>query len=95
MISNPKTINTTNWTAITTAGQQGAVQVLDNVRGNGGVLISHSSTGVAPVSRYGFRLRLSKSNVGMMILGRDNANDVFYARCTKANNVVRLLVDVI
>jgi hypothetical protein len=92
---NVKRINRTTWMPITTAGQQGSCWMFENIEGGGGVLISHSSTGSLPRSRSGFRVWKPNDNTNIAILGPDDANDIFYARCTNANELVKLCVDVI
>ena len=89
-----RTINSTSWTAITSAGQQGSCWIQINVKGSGGGLITHSDTGRAPTGRSGFKLYKPGSNDNVCILGPDNVNDIFYARCIRRGNNLKLLVDV-
>jgi len=90
-----KRINRTIWTPITTAGQQGTCWIFENIKGRGGVLISHSSTGSLPRSRSGFRVWKPNDNTNICLLGPDDNNDIFYARCINANENVKLCIDVV
>ena len=90
-----KRIKSTSWTAITTAGQQGTCWVNENVKGNGGVFIAHSNTGNPPRIRTGFRVYKPNDNTNVCVLGPDDANDVYYARCLNEGEYVKLCVDVI
>ncbi|KKN63340.1 hypothetical protein LCGC14_0502880 [marine sediment metagenome] len=90
-----KRINRTTWTAITTAGQQGTCWMYENIKGEGGVFISHSNTGSLPRIRIGFRVWKPNDNTNICLLGPDDLNDIFYARCLNASEEVKLCVDVI
>ena len=90
-----KRINRVTWMAITTAGQQGTCCISENIKGTGGVLISHSNTGSLPRSRAGFGIWKQGNNTDICILGPDDGNDIFYARCLNARELVKLCVDVV
>ena len=90
-----KRINRTTWIPITTAGQQGSCWMSENIEGSGGVYISHSSTGSLPRTRAGFRIWKPNDNTNICILGPDNSNDIFYARCMNPNELVKLCVDAV
>ena len=91
---NVKKINRVTWLPITTAGQQGTCWMFENIKGQGGVYISHSNTGSLPRSRLGFRIWKANDNTNICVLGPDDENDIFYARCLNANEIVKLCVDV-
>lgn len=91
-----KTINSKNWAAITTAGQEGSAWVVENKRGNGRILISHATSDLSkPDSRHGLLIKMPNGNNDIMVLGPDGSKDIFYARCLKANSIVKIAVDVI
>ncbi len=90
-----KRINRTTWMPITTAGQRGTCWIFENIKGGGGVYISHSSTGSLPRTRVGFRVYKPNDNTNICLLGPDDSNDIYYARCLKAKEYVKLCVDVI
>ncbi len=89
-----KSIRSTNWVAITTAGQKGSAWVSENKKGSGGVYISHSDNGL-PAEPIGFRIYKPNDNTNMVLMGPDNSNDIFYARCLKPRNRIIICVDVI
>jgi hypothetical protein len=89
-----KTIESTSWVAITSAGKQGSCWIYKNKKGTGGVVITHSDSGSAPSGRIGFRLWKPTDNTNVCILGPDNVNDIFYARTIIARDKIILAVDV-
>ena len=90
-----KNISGTEWVAITTAGQQGTCWINENREGGGGVYIAHSNTGDSPKGRVGFRIYRPNDNTNVCIMGPDDSNDIFFARCVKVRDNVKILVDVI
>lgn len=86
------TIESTDWTAITTAGQSGTCWIKTVKKGSGTVFISHGSS--QPASSAGYRLVKSKGNDDMLELGADDSNDIFYARVGEGDSV-KLITDVL
>lgn len=88
------TINSTTWTAITAAGQQGTCWIYANKKGTGGLLINHSDSG-KPKKNIGFRLYKPNDNTNICVLGPDNDNDRYYAKCKNSRESVIICVDVV
>ena len=88
-------IASATWTAISSAGQQGTAWVYKNQDGSGGVVISHSNTGSPPTNKSGFRIYRPNDNTNIAILGPDDDDDVFYARCLRRGESVKICVDLV
>ena len=91
-------ITATAWTAITSAGESGSAWLDEENDGAGGqvdVRIYHASS--LPVDTKiteAKRIYKSSGNDDVMILGSDNALDIFYARCVNVGDTAIITVDV-
>lgn len=87
--------------AISTAGQSGSAWLdedNDGAAGKTDVRIYHTDTGmpsVDTVRTLGKRLFAPNNNDDVMLLGADNASDVFYAVCHNDDDKAIILSDVV
>lgn len=95
MAITKKKINSISWIAITSAGKSGSCWLGKNIKGKGKVYINHSDSGSPPVKTFGYPLSKPIDNNGMLKIGANNLDDIFYARCQESNNEVIIFVDVI
>ena len=92
-------LNASSWTAITAAGESGSAWLDEEGDGNLGhadARIYHSSTppGDAEVT-MGKKIYRPAGNSDIMLLGADDASDIFYGRCVNDDDRATVTVDVI
>lgn len=91
-------LNSTNWTAITTAGQSGSCWLdEDDVSASGSmdVRIIHSASGVPAVLDFvkGKRVYKPIKNTDILVFTADTTGDIYYAKCR--NGTATITVDAI
>jgi len=91
-------LSNTAWTAITVAGESGSAWLDEENDGAGGqanVRVYHSSVVPGdPELTMGKRIYRSAGNADVILLGADNATDIFYARCINSGDTAIITVDV-
>lgn len=92
-------ITATAWTAISAAGESGTAwldEENDGAAGQVDVRIYHTNGGVPADAKITEAKRIYKpsGNDDVMILGADNATDIFYARCVNDGDTAIVSADV-
>jgi len=89
----------TAWTAITSAGESGSAWLDEENDGIGGqvdVRVYHAAALPAAAKiTEAKRIYKPNGNDDVMILGADDASDIFYARCVNSGDTAIITVDVI
>jgi len=89
-------INSTAWTAITTAGDSGTCwldEQDDGAAGDVDVRIWHGSAPSDSDVTKGKRVYKPRGNNDMMVIGADDASDIYYARCATPGATATISVD--
>ena len=87
------------WTPISIAGESGSAwldEEGDGASGHVDVRVYHTNGGTPSAAKITEAKRIYKSsgNDDVMILGADNALDIFYARCVNVGDTAIITVDV-
>jgi len=94
-----KTIGSSEWTALSTAGQSGSVWLdedQDGALGRADVRVIHSLSSVAAVlPTVGKRVFVPNSNNDVLICTADSATDIYYARCLNVGDQATISVDMV
>lgn len=87
------TVNDTAWTAITAAGESGTCWLQQKPE-EGRCVIHHSDSGTGSLDiEDGYFLPDNKSEIVSIVA--DNVSDIFYARCSDADETATVVTDVI
>ena len=92
-------INSTVWTAITTAGQNGSCWLdedNDDAAGTVDCRIVHSDSGIpAEGATIGKRVYIPSGNDDVLVLSANNGSDIFYARCMNEGDTAKISIDAV